>query len=36
MARARLRGEAGNLPSVTGAREPALLGGVYSGKTPDA
>ena len=36
LARARLHGTAGNLPSVTGAREPALLGGVYSGETPDA
>ncbi len=36
LARARLNGVAGNLPSVTGAREPAVLGGVYSGKTPDA
>lgn len=36
LARARLRNEAGNLPSVTGAREPAALGGVYSGKTPTA
>jgi anhydro-N-acetylmuramic acid kinase len=29
LARARLRGEPGNLPSVTGARGPRLLGGVY-------
>ena len=36
LARARLTGDAGNLPSVTGARESALLGGVYSGKTPNA
>lgn len=36
LARARLQGNAGNLPSVTGAREPALLGGVYSGKAPNA
>ena len=26
----RLRGEPGNLPSVTGARGPAILGGIYS------
>lgn len=26
----RLRGEAGNLPSVTGARRPAVLGGIYA------
>ena len=36
LARARVNGEIGNLPSVTGAREPAVLGGVYSGKTPNA
>lgn len=36
LARARLRVDAGNLPFVTGARERALLGGVYSGKTPNA
>ncbi|MFO7287841.1 MAG: anhydro-N-acetylmuramic acid kinase [Gammaproteobacteria bacterium] len=30
LARARLEGRPGNLPSVTGARRPALLGGVYS------
>ena len=35
LSRARLHGQAGNLPSVTGAREPAVLGGVYSGKTPN-
>ena len=29
LARARLRGEPGNLPSVTGARGPRLLGAVY-------
>jgi anhydro-N-acetylmuramic acid kinase len=29
LARARLRGEPGNLPSVTGARGPRLLGGIY-------
>ena len=31
LARARLRGEPGNAPSVTGARQPAPLGGVYYG-----
>ena len=31
LARARLRGEPGNTPSVTGARRPATLGGVYFG-----
>jgi anhydro-N-acetylmuramic acid kinase len=29
LARATLRGEAGNLPSVTGARGPRVLGGIY-------
>ena len=29
LARARLRGEPGNLPAVTGARGPRLLGGIY-------
>jgi len=36
LARARLKCAAGNMPSVTGAREPAVLGGVYSGETPNA
>ncbi len=31
LARARLRNEAGNVPSVTGARRPVILGGIYSG-----
>jgi anhydro-N-acetylmuramic acid kinase len=31
LARARLRGDVGNVPSVTGARRPAVLGGVYWG-----
>jgi anhydro-N-acetylmuramic acid kinase len=31
LARARLRAIAGNVPSVTGARRPAVLGGVYWG-----
>lgn len=30
LARARLAGEPGNLPSVTGARGPRILGGIYS------
>jgi len=34
LARARLKRIAGNLPSVTGARRPAILGGVYWGGTP--
>ncbi len=34
LARARLRGEAGNVPSVTGARRHAVLGGVYSISVP--
>jgi anhydro-N-acetylmuramic acid kinase len=34
LARARIRGHAGNVPTVTGARRPAILGGVYSGATP--
>jgi anhydro-N-acetylmuramic acid kinase len=29
LARARLRGDVGNVPSVTGARRPVVLGGVY-------
>ena len=29
LAQRRIRGLAGNLPSVTGARRPAILGGVY-------
>jgi len=35
LARARLHGTTGNVPSVTGAREPALLGGVYSKDRPN-
>jgi anhydro-N-acetylmuramic acid kinase len=31
LARARLRGLAGNVPTVTGARQPAVLGGLYYG-----
>ena len=34
LARARLRGEPGNAPSVTGACRPAPLGGVYYGMGP--
>jgi anhydro-N-acetylmuramic acid kinase len=34
LARARLRSEAGNVPTVTGARRPAVLGGVYLGSAP--
>jgi anhydro-N-acetylmuramic acid kinase len=34
LARARLRGDAGNVPTVTGARRSAILGGVYSTATP--
>jgi anhydro-N-acetylmuramic acid kinase len=34
LARARLRGEAGNVPSVTGARRAAVLGGVYLSSAP--
>jgi anhydro-N-acetylmuramic acid kinase len=34
LARARLRGLAGNVPSVTGARREAVLGGVYYGAAP--
>lgn len=34
LARARVRGLAGNVPTVTGARRHALLGGVYLGRTP--
>ncbi len=36
LARARIRGEAGNVPTVTGAREAVTLGGVYSGVSPHA
>jgi anhydro-N-acetylmuramic acid kinase len=36
LARARLQGLPGNLPSVTGAREPVHLGGVYSGHRRNA
>jgi anhydro-N-acetylmuramic acid kinase len=31
LARRTLRGEAGNLPAVTGAREPVILGGIFAG-----
>jgi anhydro-N-acetylmuramic acid kinase len=34
LARARLRGEPGNVPTVTGARGPAVLGAVYCGSAP--
>lgn len=34
LARARLRQLPGNIPSVTGARRPAVLGGVYWGPSP--
>ena len=34
LARARLRSEAGNVPTVTGARRLAVLGGVYLSSTP--
>jgi anhydro-N-acetylmuramic acid kinase len=34
LARARVRELAGNVPTVTGARRPAVLGGVYLGRTP--
>jgi len=34
LARARIRGLAGNLPTVTGARRRAVLGGVYWGAEP--
>lgn len=34
LARARLANVAGNVPSVTGARRPAVLGGVYWGAAP--
>lgn len=32
--RARLQGTAGNVPTVTGARQTAILGGVYYGGEP--
>ncbi len=32
LARARLAGEPGNLPSVTGARGPRVLGAIYSAR----
>ncbi len=35
LARARLAGSPGNIPTVTGAREAVSLGGVYSGATSD-
>jgi anhydro-N-acetylmuramic acid kinase len=35
LAFARLRGIAGNVPTVTGARQSAILGGVYYGGTPE-
>jgi anhydro-N-acetylmuramic acid kinase len=34
LARARVRELAGNVPTVTGARRPAVLGGVYWGRAP--
>jgi anhydro-N-acetylmuramic acid kinase len=34
LARARLQGAAGNVPSVTGARQTVTLGGVYYGGEP--
>jgi len=34
LARARLRNEAGNVPTVTGARRAAVLGGVYLSSAP--
>jgi anhydro-N-acetylmuramic acid kinase len=34
LARARMRELAGNVPTVTGARRPAVLGGVYLGRAP--
>ena len=34
LARARIRGLPGNIPSVTGARRPAVLGSVYLGAQP--
>ncbi|HVS22139.1 MAG TPA: anhydro-N-acetylmuramic acid kinase, partial [Gammaproteobacteria bacterium] len=33
LARARMRGLPGSIPTVTGARRPAVLGGVYLGKS---
>jgi len=36
LARLRLKLRPGNIPTVTGAREPAILGGVYLGKAPNA
>jgi anhydro-N-acetylmuramic acid kinase len=35
LARARLQGAAGNVPTVTGARQTVILGGVYYGGEPD-
>jgi anhydro-N-acetylmuramic acid kinase len=35
LARARLQASAGNVPSVTGARQRAILGGVYYGAKPE-
>jgi anhydro-N-acetylmuramic acid kinase len=32
LARARLNGSPGNLPSVTGARGPRVLGAIYAGR----
>jgi anhydro-N-acetylmuramic acid kinase len=34
LARARMHGIPGNVPSVTGAHSPVILGGVYSGSAP--
>jgi anhydro-N-acetylmuramic acid kinase len=33
LAKQTLEGRAGNLPSVTGARHPVILGGIYPGLT---
>lgn len=35
LARARLRNQPGNLPSVTGARGARVLGAIYAGRAPD-
>jgi anhydro-N-acetylmuramic acid kinase len=34
LARACVRGEAGNLPAVTGSRGPRVLGAIYAGAAP--
>jgi anhydro-N-acetylmuramic acid kinase len=36
LARARLRGDPGHAPSVTGARQAGILGGIYYGSTLEA